>query len=681
MGWEWDLTWDLPKLRSEIISAIRSGKRVGIQSDFRARILRYIVYHVHVDRLECYDRSLQIGQFKLRLTLTCLGTQRSSFSWESDRPFFGSSCLKAEEGFFRLTIPVNIKTGPEQLSAWRVEFEVLHKFPAAPIYTVVGRSWIDPPTLVRASAVDVYSTFDLENVLVRINFTKTVHSGVGINLFRTAVRAVIFLSRLGRLLGLNRKRELSQLEREVRILNTRNQTYQQAEQLALMTKTIETMTKYMESGSKPDDWLKAMHRSGVFQQEPDRRTEQQISELKSQIETLRSEILKSVIDRPPPVVQIISPEPRSPPIPEEPVVRNPINPGGMFSWLTRSSEVPSDIPPLPITVKEDLPVTVKEEPKPQEEPKKSLNLPPQTSGSVKDRMAAKPVPEPVVKEKIIPKRQPSILPDAKISEPVLKRPPSVVESLKSSKRSIQEEAVITEAVLVEEGGQQEIQAADLVDTDAITQATEQVTAAVTNTVSSWWGAMTAAVAPVEPTPAPVARVNPAPLVAAVTKTPPTDKASKQSSQASTPKPVEEPIVVKKEEAKKVVSKTAGVVKQSPKAPVGAKKTAPVAAKTPVVPKPKIDPVKAKIEIIMKVKAIEEKRKADIANTEKTIVELAKKLPPVDKFKFIGLPGPPPFTPKAKAAPKESAVLPAALAPPPVAEEELEPVDQEEEPGN
>ena len=619
MGCEWDLMWNVDKLRKEVISAIRSGKKVAIPSEFKSRVLRYVVYHVHVDRLECYDRSLQVGQFKLRLTLSCPGTQRPSIAWESDRAFLGSSCLKAEEGFFRLTVPVNLKASPDQLSAWRVEFEVLHKYPAAPIYSVVGRSWIDPPTLAQAEAIDVFSTFNRDNVIVRVNFTKTAHSCVGINLFKTVSLCVIFLARVGRLLALNRKREIVELEREVRVLNARSQTFYQAEHLALMTKTIETMNKYMESGSKPEDWLRAMQKAGVFGEEPERRIDAQISLLKAQIEGLRSDVMRSVIERPPPIVQIVSPEPRSPEIPDEPQAKPA---GGLLGWFTGPG--PVDVPPFPAEL-----LSPKKEPPPSEAPSSLPPAAPAALGapsglSVKERMAAKPAVE--ARQKIIPRR-------ATQAEPILTEPPNVNEE-----DQIEEE--------VEDAKEEE-------------EPVEDMAAAVSNTVSSWWGAMTSAVAPEVTT----ARVNPAPLVAAVTKTPP-------------PPPVVES-VTKTPPVEVQAKKGASVVKKA----VPAKKAGPPVKKTVVVPKQKVDPMKAKIEMIMKIKAIEAKRKAEIAVTEKAIVELAKSLPPIDKMKFIGLPGPPPFAPKAKAsAAAQDTALPAALAPPPVAgnDEQLELIDEEDE---
>lgn len=579
MGWEWDLTWTLEKLKAELDSAIRSGHRVIPLQPNRARLLRYIIYYIHIDRIECYDRSLLVGQFKVRLTLSCVGTKRPQFAWESDRPFTASSCLNADGGTFRLPIPVDANGSPLQLSKWKIEIELLHKYPAAPIYTVVGRSWVDPVTLSKAQAMDVYSTRDLQEVVSRVNFTKTSYTPCPVNMFRTVGLAVLWLVRVGRHVAESRKSEIAQLEKEVRLLNVENRISQQNIQADLMTRTIQTMNKYIESGSKPEDWILAMKRAGVFGEgDSHRKVDAQIQLLKEQVESLRYDVVKSIIERPPPVVNFVAPV-SPPPIPNEPKVSN----------ITRT-------PNLSI-----------------------FSVP-----SV-ETLAGQPADV----ASIMAKRAPSVETKLKV---IMSKPHDQIE--KDQELSGGEQIEVSQDPTTEmDGGGLEVEEADEDDVVMEVEDEQDLTSAVTNTMTSWWGAVTSAVAPTavappEPVakkasvaPPPVAKkpvgLNTAPLVAAVTKTP------------------SKPLVVAK---KSLPPPTSSV-------------------------KAKVDPVKAKMELISKVKVLEAKRKAEIAVAEKKIVELAKKLPPVDSIKFIGLPGPPPFAPKSKAkAPASEDMLPTALAP-------------------
>jgi hypothetical protein len=71
-------------------------------------------------------------------------------------------------------------------------------------------------------------------------------------------------------------------------------------------------------------------------------------------------------------------------------------------------------------------------------------------------------------------------------------------------------------------------------------------------------------------------------------------------------------------------------------------------KPPTTPvDPKTQELRQKLAVIAKIKQLEAKRKAEFDSTAEAIAQLAKNLPPVDSKKFIGLPGPPPFIPKAK----------------------------------
>ncbi|TEB18606.1 hypothetical protein C9890_0344 [Perkinsus sp. BL_2016] len=600
MGWEWDLTWSLEKLKAELDSAIRSGRRVIPLHPNRARRLRYIIYHIHIDRLECNDRSLLVGQFKVRLTLSCVETKRPQFSWESDRPFTASSCLNADEGTFRFPIPVDANGSPIQLSKWKIEIELLHKYPAAPIYAVVGRSWVDPVSLSRAQAMDVYSTRDLQEVVSRVNFTKTSYTPCPVNMFRTVGIAVLWLVRVGRRVAESRQNEIAQLERDVRLLNVQNRNSQQNIQADLMARTIQTMNKYIESGSKPEDWILAMKRAGVLgEQDSQRKVDAQIRLLKEQVESLRSDVVNSIIERPPPVVNFVAPPVSPPPIPNEPRVSNLATSPNILSIFSvpRIETVaiqPADVASI---MAKRVPIVTP----PMQGPKLKVIMPrsPADKIETEQEFSGEPIEVP---------QEPS--PDTDTGQ-------------------AEEDAVVA--------GEEDVVEADQPEEDAIVTeeedvVEEDVTTTVTNTMTSWWGAVTSAVAPTGlAPPEPVAKkasvaappvaqksggLNTAPLVAAVTKTP---------------------------------SKPVVLAKKSLPPPTAAKAA-------------KVDPVKAKMELIAKVKVLEAKRKAEIAVSEKRIVELAKKLPPVDSIKFIGLPGPPPFAPKSKAkAPASEDMLPTALA--------------------
>jgi hypothetical protein len=676
MGCEWDLMWGTDRLQAELVYAIRSGRKVVPLSAFSSRILRYMILHIHIDRIQCYERSLVVGRFRFRLTLSCPTSQREAFSWESSRPFSSSSFLMPEEGAFRLSLPVNVKGPPAQLSEWRVEFEVLHKFPAAPIYTVIGRSWIDPITLSKADAIDVFSTSNLDQVNVRMSFSKTSNSSVPVNLFRTVVYSVLFLSRLGKLVAENRKKEIQDLDREIRRLNIRNVGYQQTMQLELMTRTIETMNKYIESGSKPEDWLLAMQKSGIIPRDNQDRLDAKISILKDQIESLRNDVLKSVIDRPLPVIQFVNARDASPSpdIPDEPIAR-PAE-GGVFNRFLGGWGKP-DVAPEP-----KIPAPPEKVPTPSvvssvvSKKSEKLDVPPSQTKFAPDqsREAKKestPLPPPSVLSVADRMSEKTALPEVN-KKPVEELVQVEAELVEEEKEDAQVEEPVNEV----QDDPKEVEAPAPVEIPTVPE--EDVATAVTNTVTSWWGTLTNTVAPQTEAPKPSPPPEPA--------KPQTAPLPAKKAAVPAPKPALNPAplvqaVTKSSDAGNLSPKT--VAKKSLNTPPVAKKNVvgPKGKPTPMAPKAKIDPVKAKMMLIMKIKALEMKRKAEIAEAEKKVVELAKKLPPVDRSKFIGLPGPPPFAPKSKAAVKsDEGALPSALAPPPVPEgsDELEPVVEADE---
>lgn len=640
MGYEWDLTWGLEKLRSELLGAIRYGVRNEPLSSYLPT-LRYYRLHIHVDRITCYDRSLLVGQFKVRITLACPESQRTSMAWESDRPFLASSCLKSDEGAFNISIPINTKGPSNQLDRWKIEFEVLHKYPAAPIYTVIARSWVDPITLCRAEAIDLYSTSsEAPSVSVRVNFFTPRTSSVGINLFRTVGWLVVFLTRVCRSLAESRKEELVELDRELKLLHNRNRSHQQALHLELLGRTIETMNKYMQSGSKPEEWIQAMQRAGVLGENSQHKMEAQISVLRDQIEGLRADLMKSIIERPAPVVQLVAG-------PSGAFANKAINDGSPSSWLRaitgQSPDIPDEPPSQPVVVRRPSTASLKEGGSIHSavaESKKVMEVKPTLTGEAP--LVKKNVSGPLsVKERMMAKTTTTFQ-----AEPGLKKIPPRPHM--ENPAQVEEEAVEEEAE-AEQGELEEAQEEVTEEPPPQPAPAEDVTTAMSNTMSSWWGAVTTAVgAPVTEPP----KAAPEALKAAPKQAPPVVTKTIASGINTAPlvKAMAPPA------AKKVPSK-----------PVAKKATGPLdpKAKQMLLMKAKQDAVKAKVELIMKLKAIEAKRKAEIEVREKAIVELAKKLPPIDRSKFLGLPGPPPFLPKSKAKPPaDVSGMPSALGPPP-----------------
>jgi hypothetical protein len=115
------------------------------------------------------------------------------------------------------------------------------------------------------------------------------------------------------------------------------------------------------------------------------------------------------------------------------------------------------------------------------------------------------------------------------------------------------------------------------------------------------------------------------------------------------------------------------VRKSPVKTVAKTSKSPTKKPVPMDPKSKAimelrtkqQTAKAKAELIAKLKVLEIKRKAEIERRNTELAKFAKDLPPVDKYKFPGMPGPPPFKPKAANVAKDVVVLPTSLAPPSV----------------
>jgi hypothetical protein len=399
------------------------------------------------------------------------------------------------------------------------------------------------------------------------------------------------------------------------------------------------MNKYMQSGSKPEEWIQAMQRAGVLGENSQHKMEAQISVLRDQIEGLRADLMKSMIERPAPVVQLVAG-------PSVASANKATNDGSPSSWLRaitgQSPDIPEEPPSQPVVVRRPSTASLKEGGSIHSavvESKKVGEVKPKQPGEAV--LVKKTVPGPLsVKERMMAKTT------TFQSEPGLKKispRPQTENPAQEAEEAVQEEAEAEQDELEEE--QEEVKE----EPPPQPAPTEDVTTAMSNTMSSWWGAVTTA-------------------VGAPTAEPP--KAAPEAPKAA---PKEAPPVIKKTPATGI--NTAPLVKAM--APSGAKKvpSKPVAKKATVPLDPKAkqmlsmkakqDAVKAKVELIMKLKAIEAKRKAEIEVREKAIVELAKKLPPIDRSKFLGLPGPPPFLPKSKAKPPaDESGMPTALGPPP-----------------
>lgn len=652
MGCEWDLMWSLERLEKELASSIRT-KALPATLQLNRPILRYWIVTTQINRLVCYDRSLLVGTFKLRLTLSCPSAKRDPIAFESPQPFEAGRCLA--DTYFRIAIPVIPQGASDQLREWRLEFEVLHKFTAAPIYSVVARSWVDPEILAQTEALDIYSAnFSSSNpsVCVRIELLRSRTSGIGINLFRTVSKAILFMVKMARILKFSREREVALLEKQMHVLKLRAVGEREQAQFALLNRTLDVMTNYIQSGSKPDDWVRAMQR--VASDDERRKWDAQMGEMKNQIETLRNDVLKAVIDKP---VQYVQQVPTS-----------PAGEGGVGSWwnslaaqpapVTKKERDDGEIPEERITQIVQHPATagqvIAKQLTSSNPPTvvSQATLPPATaaevitkqlSASAPDVMAKRVAPTSVKAMTVEPEKTPlkKIAP-RQVLPPVVEPQPAQVESAEVADGDIDQVAPDgedEEQAGVEE--EEEEQGGEAVGDGEVP--VEDLATAAANTVNSWWGAISTAVGGSEPTPSPAATAKP--VAPAVKK--PSPKAGPPGKAALPVKPAPAKTGPKLSTAPLVSAVSGGKGKPVPKKPVV-----------------KMDPVKAKMMLVMKIKQLEMKRKAEIEVTNNKITELAKKLPPLDRSKFLGLPGPPPFAPKAKAK-AEPSILPSALGPPPV----------------
>ena len=534
-GSEWDLLWDLKRLREE----------ASLFPIFPKPSL-YVMMSVYVDKVIVYDKNLFSGSFKLRITVNLSGKARSI---ESRTSFSAGRHIEGDP--FRLAIPSNSKV--------EIEFEILHKFFAASIYSVIARGWIESEMLARASALDLAG--ESESV-VRIDFDKVQTSRVGINLFRSVGFTVLATVRFVRLLSAKRKQTAVQLDKQIRFIATRNVENKELLQMELLMETVRTMNKFMNErivGESSD--------SGILK---DMKLE--IRDLKEVLTNFQKSILTSqpVYVAPPQPVYVAPPQPVyvAPPVAAAPPVI-PASPGGQ------------PVGDEPLEPQEDTP----------------------------------PVQQPKVLAKVVPSVEPSMM----------------------------------------------------------------------DAVSNWWtNAVTVAVASTPErkvassgTSTPGKQLRAGPLIAAMQREEQAEDEAESEERAVEAEDVEADEVIvaksavsaesaKSAKAKALVKKPTAKAMIKPKYPskavVGAKAKTNAVAPTKPAP-PQIDQqalVKARMLAVAKLKALEAKRAAEIQSREAAIVALAAKRPPIDKMKFPGMPGPPPFKPKNVVLEKPQ-LLPSVMA--------------------
>ena len=611
--------WDYGRLQQELRSYTKSSSANGTPSVLPPTLRHFVVY-LRIDRVVCYQRNLLTGLFKLRVSICSPTASRPPAVFESRQPVPAGSVLR-QEGFFRMPIPVNVAANYDQLCDWRVEFEVLHKYPAAPVYSVAARAWISLDLLTRASAIDLFSpdAVGASEPLpaVRLQFGSVATSGLAVNFFRSVAKAVLFATKLALGVARSKASEVERLESQIRFINTRNAHERQALQMDLMMQTVQTMNKYMESGSKPNQWLEAMREQGLLgagDGGSTRALELKFSDLGRQVDGLRNDVIKGLLEQrqtnvqPPQIIQYVQNVPPVSPPREGEMVENIAPPPRV------RTPVLAVIPTPPVTIDSvDVPV----KPVASESTHGPISVAPVVPVSVSDTMTSL---WGAVQAAVGPSAAPSEIPRKKSS---LSTTP-LVEAIRGT-----------------------------------TPKAER-----------------------EPTPARTPPASGAPI-------PPAGPTSATPSGAAAPKALQ-PVVADAipESVKKPASTKKAVAVSTVKSPP--KKAASVAPKAkpagtanpapvqPADPKAKLiaalqakqQAAKAKMALMLKLQEMEAKRKAEMQKVETEIVTLAKKLPPVDRFKFIGLPGPPPFAPKAKAKAAGAADgIPSALAPPPVHDSE------------
>ena len=604
MGIEWDLMWDLSRLRKEL----GDGTRIlnSISTPISSISTRHSILHIGVDRMVCFQRSLLLGHFKIRLTVSSARGSRPPITYESPLPFQSGRVL-VNEGLFRVPIIVYVNRGDKQLSDWRFEFEILHKFPSSPIYSVVARSWVSADVLVSARAIDLFPSPG-EQASVRLEFRHIHVSAVAVNLFKVAAQSVLFACKLLRGLNASKKTEAERLEKQIKYISERNASEKQAAQHALLMRSLEIMNKYLDTGSRPDDWVKSLIGAGLIpinNEASIKRIETQINDLTKQVVGLQTDLTKALNDNksdPARIQYIQSVAPSfSPTAPSGPSIMDSI--ASALSGIKTSSNEPPIVTPskaedsmkFPAPSKETVPVVVAK--------------------------VEEPEPEPIV------------VAAAAVEEELV---PTSAEPLQILEEQSKEDNLV-----------------------------EDYTSTINNAVNNLWGAFNSAVGIASASGSSTPKVNQSsekrksidtsPLISAVSGRSTPRKPPKESgSSGLLSKPSNAPALQEKSQVNSSPKKVSGPI---------VKKSAVVSPpRKPLDPKSALDAkkaaMKAKVATYLKVKALETKRKAEIEKREIEIKNLSSKLPPLDRNKFIGLPGPPPFKPKAKAV--SDATLPSVM---------------------
>ena len=648
--------WDLGQLKKELGETYKMPR----PSDNQYPVLRHYIVYVNIERIVCFQRHLLPGSFKIRLTFSSLAApDRAAISYESAESFSSSQILK-NQGSFRLAIPVNRVAGPDQLSNWRCELEVLNKFPSAPIYSVIARSWLSADLLLAAEAIDLFPPIaegvGPDETAVKLEIRSVTSSGLAINLFRTVGRAVAFACSLVKAVKFREEKKLKQLEKEIRFMETQNARERQTAQIEVMMRTIQVLNKYMSEGAKPDDWLRALASRGLISTGNDvlkeRELENRIGDLAKQIETMRNDFIKVLVEKQnqpspaPPVIQLVQ-------TPQPPAAVAPTVPVERITQPKRGLPAPSPTEKPKGFLIRNPGRTALDEDLQDEAPAKSSgksrpdngDLPPQfeipatSLAPSKESRSATPSVGSVRLEPV--EAEPAEEPDADEPPPVEVAAPVTLVAAPLAARVVAKPKLMTPPTA--------------------TPAAEEPQ----DVFTSFWGAVTSAKGGTPPrisgAQTPKKSVNASPLVQAVMQPPPVVQ-TKQPIVAApyAPSPTKPAAQAVKVPTGPPVKVAAGAAPTSP--------TKAVAKKAVVVSPPKktLDPktqmalamkakqamLKAKIQQALQIKALEAKRMAEVEEKAKEIAELAKKFAPADRTKFIGLPPPPPFKAKAKQPPPQ-----------------------------
>lgn len=601
LGGEWDITWSLPKLNKELdeLKSQHSSRFARAPPQSKATIRHYILY-LTLDRLTMFERDLLPGLCKVRISTVCPTSSRFPISEESKFAFKPGLTIHRENSGFKILIPL-VSGSPcpkNQLKEWKIEFEILHRFPAAPIYGVVARGWTDPWTLANAKCIDLPSPevpppyvdytgqeinpFHLKPV-ARLDFVEEKTKCVfNVNIWRSAVKAIVFAHRLVRQTKQTKRTSLEKLERDIRLLNAKNSNEKELMQMDLMMRTIGVMNEFLVAGAAGKLGQTATA-AGVNGQ------------------------------------------------------------SWLSSWLPpATTTAPAGAPPVDLTSIE----------KRIDELRDAIQA---VQKSVHEKHQNRSV-EPKPKEITAPK--------------------SVAELLSSRRESVSRGTVLTRAVHAHapDTSASQSRTESMISTPPVdpTEPTESVPESPTetggiagawsNAVNAFWGATTAAAAKSEvehPSPKAVSKPK-IPTIRKPVVEPPKAEEIADVGEEDNEDVVEVPV---KRPVPTSPKKSVGAVKKVPMSKSSSPpKKVPMRVVAKPKPKPPPDPAKAKAEMIVKLKVLEAKRKAEIEKREAELVSFSKKIPPVDRYKFPGMPGPPPFKPKKAAVePDPVSLLPTALA--------------------